>query len=75
VGRTLQGKGLGRYLLMNALERCWLAYHQAASFAVIVDAQDAPAREFYRHYGFRPLPDERARLFLPMVTVEALFSE
>ena len=36
VDQTVQGKGLGQYLLMNALERCWLASHQVASFAVIM---------------------------------------
>jgi hypothetical protein len=41
---------------------------------VIVDAKDDNAVTFYRRYGFIPFADQVNRLFLPMGTIEQLFS-
>jgi hypothetical protein len=48
-----------------------------ASYAVITDAKNEQARDFYSRYGFMPLSTARGgnRLFLPMGTVERLFAE
>jgi GNAT superfamily N-acetyltransferase len=73
IDRQLQGKGAGEYLLMDALHRSLQAAHQVAALAVIVDAKDARAVAFYRHYGFTPFEDQPARLFLPMGVIEKLF--
>jgi GNAT superfamily N-acetyltransferase len=68
-----QGKGLGEFILLDALRRSRAASDQAASFAVVVDAKDEPATAFYRKYGFRALPAAPGRLFLPMKTIGQLF--
>ncbi len=74
IDRQLQGKGTtGEYLLMDALHRSLQAAHQVAALAVIVDAKDARAVAFYRHYEFTPFADQPARLFLPMGLIEKLF--
>ena len=73
IDRQLQGKGVGEYLLMDALHRSLQAAHQVAALAVIVDAKDARAVAFYRHYEFTPFEDQPARLFLPMGVIEKLF--
>jgi GNAT superfamily N-acetyltransferase len=73
VSQPLQGQRLGEFLLMHALERAWLASQQVASWAVIVDAK-VGARDFYRKHDFLPLPSQPERLFLPMTTIEELFT-
>lgn len=67
-----RGLGLGEFLLLDALHRCLEASNQVASFAVVVDAKDDSARQFYAKFGFLPLPDSPHRLFLPIATVAAL---
>jgi len=73
VDGRLRGKGMGEYLLMDALRRALIASRQVAAVAVIVDAKDASVA-VYRRYGFILFADEPNRLFLPMGTIEALFA-
>jgi predicted GNAT family N-acyltransferase len=74
VSNEFRGQGLGELLLMDALSRCLSGSKQAASAAVIVDAKDDRAAGFYKKYGFIDLPKTPKRLFLPMATIEELFS-
>ena len=68
-----RGKGLGEFLLMDALRRSvWASIDQTASFAVVTDPIDAHAEDFYAKYGFKKLEDSR-RMFIPMKTIEGLF--
>lgn len=67
------GRGLGEFLLMDALYRAWVQSSEIAAAAVVVDAIDQEASQFYSHFDFLPFPDRRDRLFLPMKTVAALF--
>jgi GNAT superfamily N-acetyltransferase len=72
VDRTVQGQGLGRLLLIDALRRAeWLATHLGIR-AVEVDAIDEDARRFYQRFGFTPLIDDANHLFLPMHVVRKL---
>jgi GNAT superfamily N-acetyltransferase len=73
VKQELQGRGLGEFLLMHALERAWIGSQQVASWAVVVDTK-AGAREFRRKHDFVPLPSQPDRLFLAMATIEKLFA-
>jgi len=58
---------------MDVLKRALRTSAQAASLAVVVDAQNEGARQFYGRYGFLSFPDERKRLYLPMKIIEKLF--
>lgn len=69
-----RGAGHGRRLLMDAMYRSWLASHQIASMAIIVDAIDERARTFYEAFDFLAFPDQEGRLFLPMATIGKLFT-
>ena len=73
VDRKYCGRGLGEFLLMDALHRSMEQTRKIASFAIVVDAIDDDARYFYLHFGFLPFPDFAARLFLPMQTIDKLF--
>ncbi len=72
VDRRQQGKGYGRFLLADALYRA--ARSEIASFAVIVDAKDAAAHQFYERESFLPLLDQPMKLFRPMVDIRRLFA-
>ena len=44
-----------------------------ASAAVVVDAKDEKAHKF-KDFGFTPFPESKKRLFMPMLTIEQLFT-
>jgi GNAT superfamily N-acetyltransferase len=52
VDREYQGRGLGRSLLLDALQRIDRASVEIGLRAVLVHAIDDRAAEFYRRYGF-----------------------
>jgi ribosomal protein S18 acetylase RimI-like enzyme len=72
VDSAYPGKRWGEALLLNALERSYLATNVVASAFVLVRAIDPEASRFYDRYGFIELPASPGRLFLTMKTVEAL---
>ena len=63
-----RGRGIGELLLADAIGRILAAGRSVAVFAIVVDAKDQRAVEFYRAFGFRPLPLRPMRLFLPTAT-------
>ncbi|SCC92863.1 conserved hypothetical protein [Thiomonas sp. X19] len=73
VDQSMKGKGLGAFLLLDALRRSLEAAANIAAMAVLVDAKDEAADAFYRHFSFLPLQHPPRRLFLPMKTVAGLF--
>ncbi len=72
VTQVLQGKGLGEFLLIDALKRVTLAAETIGVHAVLVDAIDERAACFYRVYGFIPLADAPLMFFLPLDTIRQL---
>lgn len=71
VDKAYRGSGLGRFVLMHALQRALHSTVEVASWAVVVDTK-VGARDFYLKYGFIPLPDKPHRLYLPMKEIEKL---
>jgi Acetyltransferase (GNAT) family len=66
VDRSAQGTGLGRLLLADAIQRTLGASEQVAMHAIVVDAKNQAAHQFYQAYGFLALSDQPMRLFLPL---------
>lgn len=66
VSKAWQGKGLGSALLADALLRT--AKTELGVFAMLVDAQDEAACQFYEHFGFKLLLGHDRRLMLPIAT-------
>ena len=64
ISRDVQGRGIGKILLGCAVDRCLKARRQVAAYALIVDAKDAAAKEFYEHFGFRSFADNAMSLYL-----------
>lgn len=65
VASEFQGKGLGSILLADACQKVAQASAVLAVAGIVVDAKDAEAERFYRHFGFEALPGNPARLLLP----------
>lgn len=59
VDRSEQGRGLGGHLLVDCLRRCVRGGAEFGARAVVVDAIDERAAEFYRHFDFRGLDQRR----------------
>ncbi|PLY15101.1 MAG: GNAT family N-acetyltransferase [Sedimenticola sp.] len=72
VAESCQGMGLGSVLLADALQRIAQASQVMAVYAVVVDALNDRAAEFYRQFGFIPLPSQPLKLFLPVDSVATL---
>jgi GNAT superfamily N-acetyltransferase len=68
-----QGRGIGGYLLVDALHRAVRVSSEVGIAAILVDAKNENAESFYRHYGFLQLPDKPRRLILPIGTAIDLF--
>ena len=74
VDRTFGGQGVGEFLLVDALRRSLEAARHVGAMAVIVDAKDARAETFYRHFNFQPFQQTPLRLFLAMGQIAKLFT-
>ena len=73
VDQNFKGQGLGGALLADALDRAIRS--EIAAYALVVDAKDESAADFYRHHGFIALPDSPLTLFLPLETVHKARSD
>jgi ribosomal protein S18 acetylase RimI-like enzyme len=66
VDRRFRSQGLGGALIIDAVSRPSVA--DAAIHALLVDAKDEQAADFYEHLGFRRFGDRPMSLFLPIAT-------
>jgi hypothetical protein len=66
-----RGKRLGELLLFDACSR--VLRSEIATFALVVDAKDDAAEQFYIHYRFLKLSAVSRRMFLPITEVASLF--
>ena len=71
VRRSVQGQGLGGQLLLAAGRRCLLVAAQAGGVALLIDAKDDRAAQWYTRYGALPLLDAPRSLLLPFETIHA----
>jgi predicted GNAT family N-acyltransferase len=70
VAQNQQGKGYGRLMLANALKTARTIATQIASTAVIVDAIDPSAKQFYLKYGFCEFQHHPMKLYLPISAID-----
>jgi predicted GNAT family N-acyltransferase len=72
VDRRQTGKRYGELMLIDALYRALDASVQVASLAVVAEALDEVALNFYLKYGFQQFSDNPMKLYFPMKSVEEL---
>ncbi|MBK5929690.1 GNAT family N-acetyltransferase [Halochromatium salexigens] len=70
VDQRYQGRKLGGALLLNAAMRA--VRSEVAVFALVVDAKDDKAADFYRHYQFSAFDSDPLRLVAPLETFRKL---
>ena len=71
VDRTLQGQGLGGQLLLSAGRRCLLAATEVGGVALLIDAKNERAANWYAPYGAVHLADAPRSLILPLAKLQA----
>ena len=69
VDQKAQGQGLGELLLQDALKRSAQLAQHLGTYAVVGDALNERARDFYRKYGFTETVDDPMRLYMPIKKV------
>lgn len=62
VDTTVQGRGLGAWLLRDAMLRTLSAAESVGIRVLLVHAIDGPARAFYERNGFEPSPTDALNL-------------
>ena len=73
VDQTVQGRGLGGALLLRAAERCIRVAEDVGGVALLIDAKNDRAAQWYRSYGALALDDAPLSLVLPLaVAADAL---
>ena len=75
IDRAWQGKGLGRALLADAVQRSLRASAEVSARLVIVHAISPAAEAFYLHHGFARLPVETPTLALDLVKLRRVAGE
>lgn len=76
VDRRSQYQGLGSHMIMNAMEKVVAVSKNLGFVGFFVDAKDENVSEYYKRFGFIPLPDTPLKLFLPLKTIyKACFNE
>lgn len=63
-----RGRGVGELLLADAIKRVLGADRSIAVWAILVDAKNQGASDFYKKFDFVPFPSRPGRLFLPTAT-------
>ena len=71
VDQSVHGRGLGGYLLRDAMMRSLDLAEKLGIHAVVVDALDPEAKTFYKRFGFVALANDEMRLFLAVSTIRA----
>jgi GNAT superfamily N-acetyltransferase len=72
VDQGYAGHGYASDLLVDALHRAVLVGEQIGTTAVIVDALDRSAAQFYKHHDFQQLPGHSLRLLRPLKSIRDL---
>lgn len=70
-----KGQGIGEILLVDAFRRCLENTTTVGAIAVVVEAENEKARNFYLGYGFIQFPEHENKLFILMDTIKQALSD
>lgn len=74
IDKRYKGKGIGEWLLIDALKKLLQASNTVAFPVIIVDAKDG-AENFYTKYGFTPFTEADNKLFITIADVRSSLDE
>ena len=72
VDQSMQGRGLGEFLMVNALARIVRVANEIGIQAVEIVAATERAKRFYERYGFLSLLDDERHLYVAVATLRKL---
>jgi GNAT superfamily N-acetyltransferase len=72
VSILFQRQGIGGILLSDAFQRSWNAAKTIPVQAVLVQAKDDRAAQFYKAHGLLPFPNEPLHLYMPIASIGQL---
>lgn len=72
IHKNWQGKGLGKFLLMDLFEKVLHANEFMAIHALIVDAKDEKSKKFYEKCGFKAFSEKPMSLYITVATIQKL---
>lgn len=72
VSKNNQNQGWGKWLLIDAIRKISKASDDIGAYAIVVDAKDESAKNFYLQYGFLIFPNKPLSLYLPMESISPL---
>jgi len=70
VAREYQRQGIGKTLVVAAMEKFSQIFNAAGGIGFFVDAKDHDAKRYYEMFGFISLPSNQLELFLPVRTIQ-----
>ena len=65
VAGEIQRQGIGKSLLVAAMEKVLEIHETAGGIGLFVDAKDSQTMGYFVHFGFVPLPSNELQLFMP----------
>lgn len=71
VDRSVQGRGLGAFVLTDAMHRALAASEEIGARVLLVHAMDDQAEAFYRRFGFEQSPTDPHNLQLLLKDIRA----
>jgi ribosomal protein S18 acetylase RimI-like enzyme len=70
VAKAYQRQGIGKTLLVAAMEKFIEIFNTAGGIGLFVDAKDQDAKRYYEQFGFVSMPSNELELFLPVKTIQ-----
>lgn len=70
VAKAYQRQGIGKTLLVAAMQKFMEIFNTAGGIGLFVDAKDQEAKRYYEQFGFVALPSNELELFLPVKTIQ-----
>ncbi len=71
VDESVKGKGIGAFLLRDAMMRAVAVSDEAAARLLLTHALNDDARRFYEHFGFEASPSDPMNLQMLIKDIEA----
>jgi ribosomal protein S18 acetylase RimI-like enzyme len=75
VAKTNQRQGIGKILIIAAMEKFMAIFNTAGGIGLFVDAKDQQAKNHYEQFGFISMPSNELELFLPVKTIEDVLGD
>jgi len=70
VASDSQKSGVGKILIAGVMQTVLSVFDKVGGIGLFVDAKDERPADYYKKFGFVPLPERPLELFLPIKTIQ-----